>query len=226
MKARPVAMRRPLRQNVEDLLTRVLAGGETDLVSRLVHPDFVNHEASPERRHGPKGAAATSQWLRSCFGELSYEIHHIFTDDHMTAAYGDDERNPRGWAAAGTSGDAQAVRGQARPPHSLRPGWPSGGAYGGPRRPRHGHATRAAPASGIGASGRVRAGIGSFPTGASGPRRCDHRRAGNLSATASMRRSESAGAMRVRAHGQRADSHGRARVRHRRLVGAQRPPSP
>jgi predicted ester cyclase len=76
-----------LRQNVADLLTRVLAGGETDLVARLVHPDFVNHEAAAERRHGPQGAAATSAWLRSCFGDLRYEIHHIFIDDHMTAAY-------------------------------------------------------------------------------------------------------------------------------------------
>ena len=69
-----------LRQNVEDLLTRLLAGGETDLAGRLVHPDFVNNEASAERRLGPEGAAATSEWLRSCFGDLSYEIHHIFVD--------------------------------------------------------------------------------------------------------------------------------------------------
>ena len=59
-----------LRQNVEDLLTRMLAGGETELAARLIHPDFVNSEASPERRHGPEGAAATSAWLRSCFGDL------------------------------------------------------------------------------------------------------------------------------------------------------------
>jgi antitoxin (DNA-binding transcriptional repressor) of toxin-antitoxin stability system len=45
-----------LRQHVADLLTRVLAGGETDLVARLVHPDFVNNEAAAERRHGPEGA--------------------------------------------------------------------------------------------------------------------------------------------------------------------------
>lgn len=49
-----------LRQNVEDLLARVLAGGETELVERLVHPDFVNTQAAPERRHGPEGAAVTS----------------------------------------------------------------------------------------------------------------------------------------------------------------------
>jgi predicted ester cyclase len=87
MYARAMADAATLRQNVADFLTRVLAGGETDLVAALVHPDFVNNEAAAERRHGPEGAAATSDWLRSCFGGLSYEIHHIFVDDHLTAAY-------------------------------------------------------------------------------------------------------------------------------------------
>src|SRR6476660_7649024 len=45
-KARAMADAATLRQNVEDLLTRVLAGGETDLTERLVHPDFVNQEAA------------------------------------------------------------------------------------------------------------------------------------------------------------------------------------
>jgi predicted ester cyclase len=76
-----------LRQNVEDLLLRVLAGGETDLAARLVHPDFVNVEAADERRRGPEGAAATSAWLRSCFGDLRYEIHHIYVDGDLTAAH-------------------------------------------------------------------------------------------------------------------------------------------
>ena len=76
-----------LRQNVEDILMRLLAGGEIELAERLVHPDFDNQEAAAERRHGPHGAAATSEWLRSCFGALAYEIHHIFVDGDMTAAY-------------------------------------------------------------------------------------------------------------------------------------------
>lgn len=52
-----------------------------------MHPDFVNNEADPERRNGPRGAAATSEWLRSCFGDLRYEIHRIFVDGDMAAAY-------------------------------------------------------------------------------------------------------------------------------------------
>src|SRR3954467_1464586 len=59
-----------LRRVVELVITRLLAGGETALAEELVHPDFVKNEADPERRHGPSGAAATSEWLRSCFGGL------------------------------------------------------------------------------------------------------------------------------------------------------------
>lgn len=76
-----------MRSAVESLMTRVLAGGETDLAEQLVHPDFVNNEAEPERRNGPSGAAATSEWLRSCFGNLRYEIHRVFIDGDMAAAY-------------------------------------------------------------------------------------------------------------------------------------------
>ena len=43
-----------LRGNVEDLLTRLLAGGETDLAERLVHPDLVNTEAATERATDPR----------------------------------------------------------------------------------------------------------------------------------------------------------------------------
>lgn len=76
-----------LRNNVELLMSRFMAAGETDLAERLIHPDFVNNEADPERRNGPRGAAATSEWLRSCFGDLTYEIHRVFIDRDMAAAY-------------------------------------------------------------------------------------------------------------------------------------------
>src|SRR3954451_12206679 len=75
-----------LRSVVESMMTRLLAGGETELAEQLVHPDFVNNEADPERRNGPSGAAATSEWLRSCFGELRYDIHRVFVDGDMAAA--------------------------------------------------------------------------------------------------------------------------------------------
>lgn len=76
-----------LRQNIEDMLVRVVAGGETRLVEQLIHPDYVNHEAEGERARGPAGAAATSEWLRSCFGELSFEVERILVDGDMGAAY-------------------------------------------------------------------------------------------------------------------------------------------
>ena len=76
-----------MRSAVETMMTRLLAGGETELAEQLVHPEFVNNEADPERRRGPSGAAATSEWLRSCFGNLRYDIHRVFIDGDMAAAY-------------------------------------------------------------------------------------------------------------------------------------------
>src|SRR4051812_43414514 len=76
-----------LRTVVESVMTRLLAGGGTELAEELVHPAFVNNEAAPERRNGPSGACATSEWLRSCFGDLRYDIHRVFVDGDMAAAY-------------------------------------------------------------------------------------------------------------------------------------------
>lgn len=76
-----------IRRNVPDMLVRLNAGGETDLAERLVHPDFVNQDAVEERKRGPAGAAATSEWLRSCFGDVSYEVHHVLVDGDLAAAY-------------------------------------------------------------------------------------------------------------------------------------------
>ena len=76
-----------LRQNIEDSLVRVIAGGGTNLVEKLIHPEFVNHEAAPERSRGPDGFAATAEWLRSCFGTISWDIHRILVDGDMAAAH-------------------------------------------------------------------------------------------------------------------------------------------
>jgi predicted ester cyclase len=76
-----------IRRNVVDLLVRLNAGGENSLAESLVHPDFVNQEAVDERKQGPAGAIATSEWLRSCFGEFSYEVHNVLVDGDLAAAY-------------------------------------------------------------------------------------------------------------------------------------------
>lgn len=76
-----------LRQNISDMIVRLLAGGEEELAASLIHPDFVNYEADPERRAGPAGVLATGRWLRSCFGGLSYEIDRVLVDGDMAAAF-------------------------------------------------------------------------------------------------------------------------------------------
>ena len=141
--ADPGAMRRA----VESLMTRLLAGGETELAEQLVHPEFVNNEADPERRNGPSGAVATSEWLRSCFGNLKYDIHRVFVDGDMAAAYVTMHGTHEGGLPPGVARHAQAVRGGARASVPLRGRRSSRRALGGARRPRHGHAAWVAPSS-------------------------------------------------------------------------------
>ena len=64
-----------------------MTGGETQLAERLYHPDYFNHEADPERSTGIEGARATAEWLRSCFGDVSYEVERIIVEGDMAAAH-------------------------------------------------------------------------------------------------------------------------------------------
>ena len=76
-----------IRQNVRDAFERFMTRGEAQLAERLYHPDYLNHEADPQRSSGVEGASATAEWLRSCFGDVSYEVERIIVEDDMAAAY-------------------------------------------------------------------------------------------------------------------------------------------
>ena len=76
-----------MRQTVRDLFERVMNAGEVALVDELAHPEFVNHEAEPERRHGPGAWAATRNHLRSAFGDVTYEILHVLADGDLAAVH-------------------------------------------------------------------------------------------------------------------------------------------
>lgn len=109
-----------IRQNVRDAFGPFMTGAEDDLAERLYHPDYVNHEADPERSGGPEGARATAEWLRSCFGELSYEVERIIVEDDMAAAYVTMRGTHEGGLPPGRARDAQVLCGEARPLDSVR----------------------------------------------------------------------------------------------------------
>ena len=76
-----------MRSAVELLMTRLLAGGETELPSSSCIQISSTTRRTRSGETAPSGAAATSEWLRSCFGDLRYDIHRVFIDGDMPAAY-------------------------------------------------------------------------------------------------------------------------------------------
>ncbi len=76
-----------MRQTARDVFERIMNQGEVELVHELVHQDFVNHEAEPERRHGPDAWAATRSHLRAAFGDVTYEILHVLADGDLAAVH-------------------------------------------------------------------------------------------------------------------------------------------
>jgi predicted ester cyclase len=76
-----------VRENIRDAFGPFMSEGRYELAERLYHPDYFNHEADPERSSGPEGAVATAKWLRSCFGDVAYEIEQIIIEGDMAAVY-------------------------------------------------------------------------------------------------------------------------------------------
>jgi predicted ester cyclase len=60
-------------------------GGRYDLAEESVTADYIDHEAPPGTPVGPEGANAVLRWLRSAFGDLSYEIFDAFADGDRVA---------------------------------------------------------------------------------------------------------------------------------------------
>jgi predicted SnoaL-like aldol condensation-catalyzing enzyme len=62
--------KRITRRVLEELFER----GNLDAADELIHPEFVNHEASPNNPQGPEGLKETVNWLRGLWGPMRAEI--------------------------------------------------------------------------------------------------------------------------------------------------------
>jgi hypothetical protein len=93
-------------------LDEVFAQGRLDLVEEIFHPDFVNHEAGPQTPHGREGLKVTIQWIRSSFGDLSYELEDaIGEDDQVVLRVISKEGTPESsWASRRLAGSLPPSR--------------------------------------------------------------------------------------------------------------------
>jgi predicted ester cyclase len=69
----------------------IMASGDLDELTRVVHPEAVNREAKDEppscRGRGPAAFAATARWLRAAFADLDFDIHDVATDGDLVVVH-------------------------------------------------------------------------------------------------------------------------------------------
>ena len=70
---------------------KIMASGDLDELTDVVHPEAVNREADAEppscRGRGPAAFAATARWLRAAFADLDFEIHEVVADGDLVVAH-------------------------------------------------------------------------------------------------------------------------------------------
>ncbi len=59
-----------VRRAFEELFNR----GKLEIADEVIAPEFVNHAAPPEMKHGPEGLKRLVSWLRSAFPDARHEI--------------------------------------------------------------------------------------------------------------------------------------------------------
>jgi predicted ester cyclase len=62
------------KQAVRRILDEMFDKGDLDVADKLIHPDFVNHEAPPGSPQGPDGLKQTVGWLRGLWGNMRADI--------------------------------------------------------------------------------------------------------------------------------------------------------
>ncbi|MBL7255870.1 ester cyclase [Actinoplanes sp. LDG1-01] len=69
----------------------VMASGDLDDLTPIVHPQATNREAKDEppacRGQGPAAFAATAHWLRAAFTDLAFEVHDTVADGDLIAVH-------------------------------------------------------------------------------------------------------------------------------------------
>lgn len=69
----------------------VMAAGDLDDLTKVVHPEAVNREAKDEppacRGQGPAAFAATAHWLRAAFADLNFDVHDAVADGDLIAVH-------------------------------------------------------------------------------------------------------------------------------------------
>lgn len=70
----------------------LMAAGTLEQFAEVIHPDAVNRESRSEppaaRLRGPVAFHATSQWLRSAWSDIAFDVQDVLVDGDVVATYG------------------------------------------------------------------------------------------------------------------------------------------
>lgn len=68
------------------VLDELFEKGNLEATEELIHPNFVNHEASPDNPQGPEGLKETITWLRGLWGPMRADIEDMICEDDKVVA--------------------------------------------------------------------------------------------------------------------------------------------
>ncbi len=70
---------------IRRLVEEVYNGDDLDVLEELLTPEFVNHSAVPEHKHGIEGFKHVNRWVRAGFSDAHYEIEDMIAEGDKVA---------------------------------------------------------------------------------------------------------------------------------------------
>jgi len=74
------------KQIARRVLVDLFEKGNLEAAGELINPDFVNHEAPPDKPQGPEGLKETINWLHGLWGPMRADVEDMICEDDKVVA--------------------------------------------------------------------------------------------------------------------------------------------
>lgn len=81
-----------LRRALEDIFNL----GKLDVAGELIHPDYINHDASPGQSGGPDGVKHVARLYRSAFPDLHLSVERMIAEGDWVTVHVREQGTHRG----------------------------------------------------------------------------------------------------------------------------------
>lgn len=76
-----------LKAKARRIWEEIFPNADVDGLTRVTHPDVIDHDDPPGAPQGLEGAISTMLWLHGVFSDQHWQVHHVLGDEEFVAVH-------------------------------------------------------------------------------------------------------------------------------------------